>query len=111
MQLDANIRKHFTQLASNNGDSNEPEMQEMLEKELQDAKNTGMTKEKATQLMMKVLYLQQKSKTSSNVSDSMGCTCVTSLIIPRQMQNGELRYHVKATNSGDSRVLVWNQET
>lgn len=111
MQLDANIRKHFTQLASNSADSNEPEMQEMLEKELQDAKNTGMTKEKATQLMMKVLYLQQKSKTSSNVSDSMGCTCVTSLIIPRQMPNGELRYFVKATNSGDSRVLVWNQET
>lgn len=112
MGLDANIRQHFTQLASSNNDtSDDNEMQEMLDKELQEAKGTGMTKEKATQLMMKVLYLQQKSKVANNLSDSMGCTCVTSLIIPRTNADGELRYFVKATNSGDSRVLVWNQET
>lgn len=110
MDLDANIRNHFTHLASNNVNSDDNEMQEMLDKELSEAKSTGMTKEKATQLMMKVLYLQQKSKVANNLSDSMGCTCVTSIIIPR-LTDGEIRYHVKATNSGDSRVLVWNQET
>jgi len=111
--LDANIREHFTKLASSNNGSNgeTDEMQEMLDRELSEAKNTGMTKEKATQLMMRVLYLQQKSKVANNLSDSMGCTCVTSLIIPRKDESGELRFLVKATNSGDSRVLVWNQET
>jgi len=110
MSLDANIRNHFSQLASSGDNQDDHEMQAMLDQELSEAKSTGMTKEKATQLMMKVLYLQQKSKVHSNLSDSMGCTCVTSLIIPRQI-NGETRYYVKATNSGDSRVLVWKQDT
>jgi len=111
MGLDDNIRKHFTKLAESRGVNREDaDMQAMLDQELSDAKSNGMTKTKATQLMMKVLYLQQKSKVTNNLSDSMGCTCVTSLIIPRKDHTGKLKYHVKATNSGDSRVLVWRSK-
>lgn len=110
MSLDQDIREHFTSLMGNTDDDSSNVVQNLLEKELSEAKDSGMTREKATQLMMKVLYFQQKSKNTQNLSDSMGCTCVTSLIIPKEV-DGELRYYVKATNSGDSRVLVWNQET
>lgn len=113
MNLDADIRQHFTSLVSQDSDPNprDSPVQDILEKELNEAKEQGMTREAATKLMMKVLYLKQQNENrSQNLSDKMGCTCVTSLIIPRE-KNGKRVYTVKATNSGDSRVLVWNAET
>merc|ERR550532_55857 len=111
MNLDADIRQHFTALAEQSPAREASPISETIERELNEAKEQGMTREMATELMMKVLYLQQKNENrSQNVSDSQGCTCVTSLIIPRE-KDGKRVYTVKATNSGDSRVLVWNAAT
>lgn len=113
MNLDADIRKYFTDLANANSTAEEgPQMQDLLEQEFSEAKkrDSQMTREKAAELIMKVLHHQKQKSPTQNLSDTMGCTCVTSLIIPRE-EKGVLTYFVKATNSGDSRVLVWNQET
>lgn len=125
MDLDLDIREHFTNLCNvaentnvtvieGNENGNEREtVQDLINEELRVARsgNAQMTREQATQLMMKVLYLQNKGDDrSQNLSDSMGCTAVSALIIPNKDEEGKIiSYTVKATNSGDSRVLVWQQ--
>lgn len=121
MGLDLDIREHFTNLCneetnavSNNENNSEREtVQDLINEELRVARsgNAQMTREQATQLMMKVLYLQNRGEDrTQNLSDSMGCTCVSATIIPKKDEEGKIiSYIVKATNSGDSRVLVWQQ--
>lgn len=109
LNLDQDIRKHFTKLAEENKDKKEEpnKLIEELSKQIQTADSDSPQQKQ--QLMMKLFLLQQlQSKNGKkNISDSMGCTCVTSLIIPTIKDNC-IFYKVKATNSGDSRVVVWD---
>jgi len=132
LNLDQDIRKHFTKLAEENKDKKEEpnKLIEELSKQIQTAdsvdpnskqscatlqrqlisqlRNVDSPQQKQ-QLMMKLFLLQQLQAKNGkkNMSDSMGCTCVTSLIIPTIKDNC-IFYKVKATNSGDSRVVVWD---
>merc|ERR1719158_515436 len=104
------IRQHFTRQmeeaqSANTGDDDQHNMHDELNRKLLAAKESGMNREAAINLLNSFVEMQRKSKPHSNTSDSQGCTCVTALIVPREV-DGETIYRVKATNSGDSRVLV-----
>jgi len=109
LNLDQEIRKHFTKMAEENKNVKEEpnKLMEELSKQIQISDSDSPQQKQ--QLMMKLFLLQQlQSKNGKkNICESMGCTCVTALIIP-SIKDNCIFYKVKATNSGDSRVVVWD---